>query len=383
MTTATLVDTWAGADAPRALLGDRPAAAPATGDRARPAMFGHGSDAAVALLGPAPPRCSRRRAGPARCPEEAGLPSRRARQDDRAAVPRARGATPRPDACAASTPTLWRSGCGDAGRRTGRAPPEHLVALMDPDALGPRRSRPRWSSTRPVRWRGGCRAAPPGLGWGDRTAPRSPLEAWERGDPAERVAALARLRSHDPAAARDLLAHGPARGAGRAARRRATAPSPTGLGREDESLPRASLETSRLRFASGRRHSWPPYRRRPGPSGWPGRRAAMVRRSVAAWARPASTITTRRAPSHPSWARTASTPAAPPGTSLGVHVLRQVVAAYALGWWEEQAAARAPRRSCSRPSTSWDPVLLDGWSTAAVRQRDAALGPPPDRWETA
>ena len=78
------------------------------------------------------------------------------------------------------------------------------------------------------------------------------------------------------------------------------------------------------------------------------------------------------APVPPSWARDGIDAAAPPGTSLGVHVLRQVVAGTPLGWWEAQAPL--PHLAVLAAEHELGPVLLSGWSTAADPSAGRPLG---------
>ena len=61
------------------------------------------------------------------------------------------------------------------------------------------------------------------------------------------------------------------------------------------------------------------------------------------------------------------------GTSLGVHVLRQVVAGTPLGWWEAQAPIA--HLIVLAAEHELGPVLLSGWGTAAIRQRYPPAGP--------
>jgi hypothetical protein len=69
------------------------------------------------------------------------------------------------------------------------------------------------------------------------------------------------------------------------------------------------------------------------------------------------------------WERDGIDPAAPPATSLGAHVLAQVVAGTPLSWWEGLGPASHLVVLASEHELG--PVLLTGWAAAAVRQRRA------------
>jgi hypothetical protein len=254
----------------------------------------------------------------------------------------------------------WLDVLGTAGRA---APPEHLVALMERTRSDPSLRPMVLDAAGPVaEW---LSALLPGLGWAIGP-PRELLEAWELGEPAERVAALGRLRALDPAAARDLLARG-LPGERAELRAAAHATLAEGLGPDDESLLEQALDD---RAVAVRQLAATLLARLPA-SAWAQRMARRAGRmvQVSGAAGHERFDVSLVAPVPPSWARDGIDAAAPPGTSLGVHVLRQVVAATPLGWWEEQVPLPHPIVLAAEHELG--PVLLDGWSTAAVRQRDA------------
>jgi Family of unknown function (DUF5691) len=357
MTTTSLADAWAELTA-TALLGTdrRPLPPPPSGPAGE---FGHGSDIAVALLDRAAAVQAARRAGTV--PEAAGPPLPVCPPDDRppCAAPAARrlGRILRGE-----HPDLldeWLRSLTAAGRA---APPEHLVDLMDRTRAAPGLRPVVVEAAGPVAgWLSGL---VPGLGWGI-AVPMDPLEAWERGEPAERVEALRRLRSVDPAAARELLASGlpGERAELRAAAYRILA---AGLGPQDESLLELALDD---RVAAVRQQAAELLAALPS-SAWAQRMARRAARMVQIGG-PAGHDRFEIAlvaPVPPSWARDGIDAAAPPGTSLGVHVLRQVVAGTPLGWWEEQAPI--PHLVVLAAEHELGPVLMAAWSAAAVRQRD-------------
>jgi Family of unknown function (DUF5691) len=355
--TTTLADTWAELTA-TALLGTdrRPLPPPPAGPAGE---FGHGSDAAVALLDRAAAVQAARRAGAV--PEPAGPPLTACPPDDRPSclAPAARrlGRILRGEQ--ADLLEEWLSTLIAAGRA---APPEHLVDLMDRTRAVPELRPAVVEAAGPLA--GWLSNLLPGLGWGIGR-PMDPLEAWERGDPAERIEALRRLRSADPAAARALLATGLP---GERAELRAAAYGTlaAGLGPEDESLLERALDD---RVAAVRQRAAALLAALP-TSAWAQRMARRAARMVET-SGPAGHDRFEIAlvaPVPASWARDGIDAAAPPGTSLGVHVLRQVVAGTPLGWWEAQAPpAHLIVLAAEHELGS---VLLAGWSTAAVRQRD-------------
>jgi len=354
---ASLADAWGELTA-TALLGTdrRPLPPPPPGPAGE---FGHGSDLAVALLDRAAAVQAARRAGAV--PEAAGPPLPVCPPDDRppcaAAAARRLGRI-----LGGEHPDLldeWLRTLTAAGRA---APPEHLVDLMDRTRTAPGLRPVVVEAVGPVA--GWLSELVPGLGWGS-VAPVAPLEAWERGEPAERIEALRRLRSLEPAAARDLLAPGlpGERAELRAAAYRTLA---AGLGPEDESLLERALDD---RVAAVRQQAAELLAALPS-SAWAQR---MARRDaplvqISGPAGHDRFEVALVAPLPPSWARDGIDAAAPPGTSLGVHVLRQVVAATPLGWWEEQVPL--PHLVVLAAEHELGPVLLAGWSRAAVRQRD-------------
>jgi len=243
------------------------------------------------------------------------------------------------------------------------APPEHVVDLVDRSRAAPALRPVVVDAAGPVAaW---LSELLPGLGW-DIGPPMDPREAWERGEPAERIEALRRLRSADPAAARDLLATGLP---GERAELRAAAYGTlaAGLGPEDESLLERGLDD---RVAAVRQRAAELLAGLPS-SAWAQRMARRAARMVEITG-PAGHDRFEIAlvaPVPPSWARDGIDAAALPGTSLGVHVLWQVVAGTPLGWWEAQAPVE--HLVVLAAEHELGPVLLAGWSTAAIRQRDA------------
>ena len=240
-----------------------------------------------------------------------------------------------------------------AGRSPGRLPPR-VVAGVGRGRAGraagaPRRAHgahqkcsggpPRWCRSPPDRSRAWLCEVVPGLGW---EPPADPAEAWERGAAAERIDAVRRLRATDPAAARALLA--------------------AGLGGERADvrgrvLRRAGRRTRRRRRTVARARPGRSCRvgasRRGGP---PGRTPGLglvgphgsARRTDGARGRAGRARPVRHPADGPpsrGWERDGIDPAAPPGTSLGVHVLRQVVAGTPLSWWEAARPRAAPGRA--------------------------------------
>jgi Family of unknown function (DUF5691) len=357
MTTA-LADTWAELTA-TALLGTdrRPLPPPPVGPAGE---FGHGSDVAVALLDRAAAVQAARRAGAV--PEAAGPPLPACPPDDRppclAPAARRLGRILRGEH--ADLLEEWLHTLTAAGRA---APPEHLVDLVDRTRAAPGLRPVVVDAAGPVAaW---LSELLPGLGWAIGP-PMGPREAWERGEPVERIEALRRLRSADPAAARELLAPGLP---GERAELRAAAYGTlaAGLGPEDESILERGLDD---RVAAVRQRAAELLAALPS-SAWAQRMARRAARMVEITG-PAGHDRFEIAlvaPVPPSWARDGIDAGAPPGTSLGVHVLRQVVAGTPLGWWE--AHAPVAHLVVLAAEHELGPVLLSGWSTAAVRQRDA------------
>ena len=203
----------------------------------------------------------------------------------------------------------------------------------------------------------------PGLGWepaGD------PVEAWERGGAAERIDALRRLRATDPAAARALLAAG--LGGERAEMRAACYGAlAVGLGPDDEAVLERALDD---RVASVRAVAADLLAALPG-SAWSARMARRAEQMVHVVGPPGHDRFDIRlvAPLPARWERDGIDPSTPARTSLGVHVLVQVVAGTPLSWWE--ALAPAANLVVLAAEHELGPALLAGWTAAAIRQRRA------------
>ena len=144
-----------------------------------------------------------RRAGAV--PEAAGPPLPACPPDDRRALPRAGRSPPRPD-----PPGRAPRPAGGVAARPHRGRPRRAAGAPGrPGRPHPRRARAPAGRGRGGRsGRGLAVRAPPRAGVGHRAVDGPRGEAWERGEPAERIEALRRLRSADPAAARGLLATG-------------------------------------------------------------------------------------------------------------------------------------------------------------------------------
>jgi hypothetical protein len=320
--------------------------------------FGAGPDAAVALLDRAAAAVAARRAGA--MPEPAGqrlpecpvgprppCPSRAARRlglmlDGHHA-----------DLLPEWLDALWAAGLA--------VPPEHLPLLMDATSVSPEARRAVQAVAGPITsWL--CDVVP-GLGW---EAPGDPAEVWARGGAAERIDAIRRLRASDPAAARALLAGGLAgeRAEVRAACFGALA---IGLGPDDEAVLELALDD---RVGSVRAVAAGVLAGLPG-SAWAGRMARRVEQMVRVVGPEGRDRFDIRlvAPVPARWERDGIDPAAPPATSLGAHVLAQVVAGTPLSWWEGLGPASHLVVLASEHELG--PVLLTGWAAAAVRQRRA------------
>ena len=356
MTAVGLAGAWTDLVATAMLGTDRrplPSVPPGTVE-----MFGTGPDAAVALLDRAAAVVAARRAGA--LPEPAGRRIAECPADPRPPCPRraARRLGLMLEGHQADFLPEWLQALGAAGLA---APPEHLAGLMELTRSAPAARRAVQVAAGPLAaWL--CEVVP-GLGW---EPPADPAEAWERGAAAERIDAVRRLRATDPAAARALLAAG--LGGERADVRAACYGAlAVGLGADDEPLLERALDD---RVASVRAVAADLLASLPG-SAWSARmarRAEQMVHVVGPAGRDRFDIRLM-APLPARWERDGIDPAAPPGTSLGVHVLRQVVAGTPLSWWERLAPA--PHLVVLAAEHELGPVLLAGWATAAVRQRRA------------
>ncbi|HET9559324.1 MAG TPA: DUF5691 domain-containing protein [Actinomycetota bacterium] len=344
-----------------AMLGTdrRPLPAPPAGPFGR---FGLGSDA-VALLHRAAAVLAARRAGAV--PEPAGLPLTPCLPDDRVQCP---------------GPAAARLGAMLAGRHADllgewlaalRAadlalPPEHLAVLVE-------RTRDDHERFRMVSAAAGSllswlSALLPSLGW-PTTSGEPPEEAWERGTAAERVAALRAMRAADPASVKSRLSGG-LPGERVDVRAACYATLAVGLSPADEGLLERALDDrgSAVReVAAGLLATLPT-------SAWAGRMAQRARRMVRTVG-PAGQDQFEIAlvaPLPPTWERDGINASAPPGTSLGVHLLRQVVAGTPLAVWEDMSDVAHLLVLASEHELG--PVLIAGWTEAAARQRDGRWG---------
>jgi hypothetical protein len=320
--------------------------------------FGVGADAAVALLDRAAATVAARRAGAV--PEPAGPRLRECPTDSRPPCP-SRAARRLGLMLDGHHPDLlpeWLDALRAAGLA---APPEHLPALMDATRASPAARRSVHAVAGPLNaWL--CDVVP-GLGW---EPPGAPAESWERGGAAERIDAIRRLRATDPAAARALLAGG---SAGERAEVRAgcLAALAVGLGPDDETVLELALDD---RVPAVRTVAADLLARLPD-SAWAGRMARRVEQMVQVAGREGHDRFDIRlvAPVPARWERDGIDAAAPPGTSVGAHVLAQVVGGTPLSWWE--GLGPAPHLVVLASEHELGPVLLAGWAAAAIRQRRA------------
>ena len=344
MTEPSLAETWDELVATAVLGTDRRPLPPPPGRAAR-ARSATGADA-----GRRPARSGRRRAGrragPARC-RSRPVPCLAPCPDGPAtALPDAGGPPPRPDA-GGPPPRPAAGVAADAGRRsTSRLPPEHLVALMDRTRSDPELRALAVAGRRPGRW-AGWPSVLPELGWA-RAASGGPAGGVGAGTPAERArgAAAASGRRTRPRPAACWPAG--CRASGPSCAPPATPRSPSALGPEDEPLlERALDDRARLGAGGGRRGCWLACRRRRGRGAWPsgppawsaiGGRPGQDRFDVALVA-----------PVPPDWERDGiERQRRHAGTSLGVHVLRQVVAGHAARRVGGAGPAVAPGRPGGR-----------------------------------
>ncbi|MFB7326801.1 DUF5691 domain-containing protein [Streptomyces sp. NPDC056190] len=368
-------------------------------DRRTPPGGAPGRTAPVALLDAAAVQTVRRRAGlrpapAARRPEPAP-------EDPR---------PPLPAAAARRLAVLLADRPGAAGGRRGTAPdlmellpqwlaaanahgyappPEALPALLDaargrtdlrPPALAFGGPRALWLAGLNPDWRFALRAAP-GAGAaqsGSEDADRV-RELWEEGLFAERVALLASIRAHTPAAARELLADSWA--TERAEDRLMFLDSlRTGLGPDDEAfLEQALSDRSRnVRSTAAELLSALPG------SALAARMAARARSCVAVDHTRGTPTLVVEAPHECDSAmeRDGIAPKAPAGRGERSWWLGQLVEAAPLGTWPGRLGGRTPREIVALPvADGWQGELHAAWCRAAVRQRDARwaralLGPP-------
>ena len=184
----------------------------------------------------------------------------------------------------------------------------------------------------------------PGLGWdiGPPMDPRRPGSGVSRPSGSRRFAGCGPPIRPRPATCSPRAC----RGSGPSCGPRPTAPWPPASARRT-SPPGARRSTiGRPRCASVAAELLAGCRRRRGRSAWPAGRARMV--EIAGPAGHDRFEIALVAPVPPSWARDGIDAAAPAGTSLGVHVLRQVVAGSTLGGWEALAPLGAPHRAGRR-----------------------------------
>ncbi|MFE9311580.1 DUF5691 domain-containing protein [Streptomyces sp. NPDC088353] len=368
-------------------------------DRRPPLGGTPGRTAPVALLDAAAVQTVRRRAGlrpapPARRPEPAP-------EDPR---------PPLPAAAARRLAMLLADRPGTAAGRRGTAPdlmellpqwlaaanahgyappPEALPALLDaarartdlrPAALGFGGPRALWLAALNPDWRFALRAGPgvgaarSGSGDADRVR-----KLWEEGLFAERVALLASIRAHSPAAARELLAGSwPTE---RAEDRLMFVDSlRTGLGPDDEEfLEQALSDRSRnVRSTAAELLSALPG------SALAARMAARARSCVAVDHTRGTPTLVVEAPLECDSAmeRDGIAPKAPAGRGERSWWLGQLVEAAPLGTWPGRLGGRTPREIVALPvADGWQGELHAAWCRAAVRQRDAQwaralLGPP-------
>ncbi len=317
--------------------------------------FGTGPDAAVALLDRAATVVAARRAGGV--PEPVGRPLAECPADPRPPCPRtaARRLGLLLDGRQADLLPEWLQALRAAGLA---APPEHLATLMELTRGDPRARQAVQEAAGPLAaW---LSEIVPGLGW---EPPADPAEAWERGGTAERIDALRRLRASDPAGGRALLAAG--LGGERAEVRAACYGAlAIGLGPDDEAVLERALDD---RVASVRVVAADLLAALPG-SAWSARMARRAEQMVQVVGPPGQDRFDIRlvAPLPARWERDGIDPSAPARTSLGVHVLVQVVAGTPLSWWETLASPS--HLVVLATEHELGPALLTGWTAAASRQ---------------
>ncbi len=245
-------------------------------------------------------------------------------------------------------------------------PPELLVALMDRTRLDPDLRALVVSAAGPILpWLAGVL---PQLGWPAFTGvdPDSARERWEHGSPPERVEALRRLRAADPAGARALLRDALV---GERAEHRAAclAAFAIGLSDDDEALLEAALDdrSAGVREVAAQLLDGLPSSARG--ARMAGRALDLVRVVRDPNGQPRLDIVLV-APVPVDWERDGVGSGPPRGTSLGVHVLHQVVAATPLRAWNPLATPADLVALAAEHELG--PLLVGAWAEAAAAQHD-------------
>ncbi|MFF1355300.1 DUF5691 domain-containing protein [Streptomyces sp. NPDC058297] len=358
-------------------------------DRRTPPGHAPGTDAPVALLDAAAVQTVRRRAGLR--PAPAAAPPARAADDPRPPLPalaRRRLAmllTDRPGTGGGrrgTAPDLmellpqWLAGANEQGYA---APADLLPALLDaargrtdlrPQALTFAGPRALWLARLNPDWKFALRSTP-----GGGTALPAPEDAadvqrlWEEGLFAERVALLAAVRAHSPAAARELLAT--TWSAERAEDRLMFLDSlRAGLADADEPfLEQALSDRSRnVRATAAELLSALPG------SALAARMASRAASCVAVDRTQGAAAITVEAPHECDAGMERDGVVAKPPTGRGERSwwLGQLVKATPLGCWSARFGGRTPEEVVALPvADDWQGELHAAWCRAAVRQRDA------------